>query len=306
MQNFVELKYIEKYKIIINEEKDDLFYFFDYDVRTYDVNMEFQHFHNFYEIMIPLDDKISHIIEGRYYDLKKYDIILLKPSRLHKSKYHQGRPRKRLIINFNIPFNMFGLSNDLKKVLSLFDKEIPIFRFNLEERQTLFNFINEIFSIHYKKMSASYLFIHSKFLEFLYFLYLKEKENKFEVEFVGNSITQKIYDISSYIHLNLEKDLYLEAIAEKFSISPCYLSHQFKTITGFNLVNYIQMTRVREVQSLLINSNKQIKEISEECGFTSFSQFNRVFRKYVNKSPSQFRKNGSDELRNMLRFKTLD
>ncbi len=306
MQNYVELKYIEQYKIKINDEKDDLFYFFDYDVRTYAVNMEFQHFHNFYEIMIPLDEKISHIIEGRYYDLKRYDIVLLKPSRLHKSKYHQGQARKRLIINFNIPFNMFGLSNDLKKILSLFDKEVPIFRFNLEDRQMLFNLLNEIFSIHHQKMTANYLFVHSKFLEFLYYFYLKQNNNQFEVEFVGNSITQKIYDISSYIHLNLEKELNLEDIANNFSISPCYLSHQFKIITGFNLVNYIQMTRVREVQRLLINSRKQIKEIGEECGFSSFSQFNRVFKKYVNKSPSEFRKNGNKELRNMLRFNVLD
>ncbi len=306
MQNPVELNYIEKYKIKINEEKDDLFYYFDYDVRNYEINMEFQHFHNFYEILISLEDNISHIIEGRYYDLNKYDLVLLKPSRLHKSVYHKGSPSKRLIINFNIPSNMFGLSGDLKKVLSIFNLEVPIFRFSLEQRHEIFNLLNDIFLIHYNKKASNRLFIHSKFIEFIYNIHLNKDNNLFQVEQTFNSITQKIYDISSYIHLNLKRELNLNDIADSFSISPCYLSHQFKEITGFTLVNYIQMTRVREVQSLLLNSSKQIKEIGEECGFNSFSQFNRVFRKYVKMAPSEFRKNGSSNNRMLLRFKDFD
>ena len=306
MQNLEELKYIEKYRITINEDKDELFYSFDYDVRSYKINMEFQHFHNFYEILISLDDKISHIIEGRYFDLNKYDIVLLKPSRLHKSKYHQGNPRKRVIINFNIPYTMFGLNGDLKKLFSTFENDIPIYRFSFEDRQKIFSPLNEIFSAHYNKASNNRLYIHSKFIEFLYNILEYKEKNLFEVEQIGNSITQKIYEISSYIHLNLNKELNLNYIADYFSISPCYLSHQFKEITGFTLINYVQMTRVREVQSLLINTKKPIKEIGEECGFNSFSQFNRVFKKYVKMSPSQFRKVGNGDMRKLLRFKNFN
>ena len=36
-----------------------------------------------------------------------------------------------------------------------------------------------------------------------------------------------------------------------------------------------------------------ISDITAHCGFTSFSQFNRVFNKFCHTSPSQFRLNGS-------------
>ena len=37
----------------------------------------------------------------------------------------------------------------------------------------------------------------------------------------------------------------------------------------------------------------KIADITAHCGFTSFSQFNRVFNKFCHTSPSQFRLNGS-------------
>ena len=50
------------------------------------------------------------------------------------------------------------------------------------------------------------------------------------------------------------------------------------------------MTRVRNIQSLLINTRVPITEAALSCGFASFSQFNRVFQKHIGMSPSQYRK----------------
>ena len=46
------LLYQDRYFIRVNGENDVLFYFFDYDVRTEDKNMQFQHFHTFYELCV--------------------------------------------------------------------------------------------------------------------------------------------------------------------------------------------------------------------------------------------------------------
>ena len=39
--------YEDKYAIRVNSENDTLFYYFDYDVRSAELNMQFQHFHTF-------------------------------------------------------------------------------------------------------------------------------------------------------------------------------------------------------------------------------------------------------------------
>ena len=81
------LLYEQAYSITINNAEAPLYYFFDYDERSYNINMEFQHFHQFYEVHILLDGKASHIIEGDYYALQPYDIVFLRPALLHKTEY---------------------------------------------------------------------------------------------------------------------------------------------------------------------------------------------------------------------------
>ena len=81
------LLYEQAYSITINNAEAPLYYFFDYDERSYSINMEFQHFHQFYEVHILLDGKASHTNEGDYYALQPYDIVFLRPALLHKTEY---------------------------------------------------------------------------------------------------------------------------------------------------------------------------------------------------------------------------
>ena len=62
--------YQDKYYIRVNEENDTIFYFFDYDVRSAEINMQFQHFHTFYEMCLLLCPNAIHFIEGVRYELQ--------------------------------------------------------------------------------------------------------------------------------------------------------------------------------------------------------------------------------------------
>jgi YesN/AraC family two-component response regulator len=132
------------------------------------------------------------------------------------------------------------------------------------------------------------------FVDFLYTLRQLAPSNTYTNEPLKDESSQKIYTIANYIHNHYSGELTLNSLSREFFISPYYLSHQFKDVTGYTLTQYIQMTRIRNVQYLLLNTKKKISELADECGFTSFSQFNRIFQKYCNQSPSEFRKGGCD------------
>lgn len=284
------LLYEQAYSITINNAETPLYYFFDYDERSYNINMEFQHFHQFYEVHILLDG----IIEGDYYALQPYDIVFLRPALLHKTEYPVGAPRKRLIINFAIPADTPCLGGMLRQALAPFDAEVPIYRLGDAERASAFGYLNDIFTLGKQpRTPLTELAIHSKFVEFLCAVAQACPRNTYVPQEFDDSITHKIYSITSYIHSNYAQELSLDYISKKFFISPYYLSHQFKSVTGFTLINYIQMTRVRNAQQLLLYTDMKIADITAHCGFTSFSQFNRVFNKFCHTSPSQFRLNGS-------------
>jgi AraC-like DNA-binding protein len=288
VQNLVH--YEDKYYIHVNKENDPLFYYFDYDVRTADINMDFQHFHTFYELWIPLCPQASHLLEGKPYELQTFDILAIAPNLLHMSHYPEGKPCKRLIIRFNMPKVVAGLSNEYEHLLSIFHQEVPIFRFAPELRGRIYRKLNDIFLLAPKTDPMRNLIIHQKFIEFLTLLYLNQERNLYSNESEMSATEQKIYAITSYIHSHYTEDLSLNMLAQKFFVSSCYLSHQFKDVTGFTVTDYIQMTRVRNGQALLISTQIPITDAALRCGFSSFSQFNRVFRKHIGMAPSEYRK----------------
>lgn len=284
------LLYQDKYTIRVNEESDSTFFIFDYDVRSADLNMEFQHFHLFYEMCIFLCPNAVHFIEGIPYDVQGFDIVGLSPNRLHKTQYPSGKSCKRLIIQFNMPLQTSALSNELEQLLAIFDQKTPIFRFDSELQRRLCNRLNDIYQLASSQDPMRNLIIHQRFIDFLVLLYMNQSNNIYTNETVMSDLEQNIYAVAGYIHTHYSENMSLESLAEYHDLSPSYLSHKFKQVTGFSVTDYIQMTRIRNVQSLLINTNIPITEIPEPCGFNSFSQFNRVFRKYIGIAPSKYRK----------------
>ena len=254
------LLYNQGYMISINDLDSPLFYLFDYDSRSFKINMSFQHFHQFHEIHILLSGRASHLIEGDYYTLQPYDIVLLRPSMMHKTEYPSGGDCRRLIINFRVPDDSPALHEMLQSCLQPFGAEVPIYRFTGETRAQAFSHLNAIFTLGKQPMTPlTQQFIHCHFLQFLATVAQHAGESSYEPQELSDSITQKVYAVTSYIHRHYASELSLEYLAEKFFISPYYLSHQFRRVTGFSLINYIQITRVRNAQQLAVHRHENCR-----------------------------------------------
>lgn len=276
-----------------NQPEDDFYYRFDLDLRNHSLNMQFQHFHQFYEMFILLDDSAAHIIEGQYYDLQMLDIVCLRPGTLHKTFYPMGDPKKRIVIHFSFDLEHTALSPEYRQLLTIFDSQVPIYRFEAKKQQTLVDILKEILELGQDAGELSRLTTHSQFITFLSGLYRERSRNLYASEARGNAMNDKVYDICAYIHSHYAEPLTLEDLASRFYTSSCHLSRQFPKITGFNVTEYIQRTRIRNAQQSLIFTGEKITDIASACGFTSFSQFNRVFRKICGDSPSGYRKQNS-------------
>ncbi len=85
-----------------------------------------------------------------------------------------------------------------------------------------------------------------------------------------------------------------ESLAERFNISPSYLSRIFKEETGMNLVNYLTEKKIEQAKERLLYSSDQIQEISDSLGYASAHYFTKVFEKYTGLSPSRYRRQGKE------------
>lgn len=96
-------------------------------------------------------------------------------------------------------------------------------------------------------------------------------------------------DFLSYIHTNFsDPDLSLSKIAKETGISPRTISDAVGEKFNCNLKSYINQIRINEAKRLLKHSSLNINQIAYQVGFNSPANFNRVFKKITNMSPTEY------------------
>ncbi len=98
-----------------------------------------------------------------------------------------------------------------------------------------------------------------------------------------------IHDAQVYIEQNYSKDLILDDVSKELQLSPYYFSKLFKKRTGKNFIEYLTDVRMDKAKELLRNSNKSMKEICMEIGYTDPNYFSRTFKKNVGVTPSEYK-----------------
>jgi AraC-like DNA-binding protein len=99
----------------------------------------------------------------------------------------------------------------------------------------------------------------------------------------------RIEDILIFINSNLDTDLSIDILSNKFYLNKYYLMHLFKNETGYTLYSYIQKKRAIRASDL-IRSGIQAGEVCSLCGFGDYSTFVRTFKKEFKLSPKQYDK----------------
>lgn len=92
-----------------------------------------------------------------------------------------------------------------------------------------------------------------------------------------------------FIHLNVNKNISLEDVANYIHISKNHLSFLFSKCLNTSFSEYLNKTRIDLAKTLLMDSSLSILDIAMECGFNSQSYFCSVFKKYENITPKRYR-----------------
>lgn len=97
--------------------------------------------------------------------------------------------------------------------------------------------------------------------------------------------------IKKYIDDHFTEPITLQSISKELYISPYYLSHVFKEMSGYSPMQYLLRRRIGEAQTLLITTDYSITTIAGMVGYETHSYFNSQFTKHVGMSPMKYRQN---------------
>lgn len=105
----------------------------------------------------------------------------------------------------------------------------------------------------------------------------------------SRSESKRLYTFAAYVEKNLHRSFNIKEIADALDLSPNYLSDWLFKLLKVRPTEYINRRRIEEAQQLLISSEKSIKEIAHQLGFTSSTYFARVFKDQLGISATRYR-----------------
>lgn len=107
-------------------------------------------------------------------------------------------------------------------------------------------------------------------------------------QFSTKNYSTTITSVVNHILGNLNEELVLQKVGDKYSIHPVHLARKFKQETGMTFVQYITTQRLYLAKLLIFSKKLPLSEISILCGFNSQSYFSKVFKKETGQTPTQY------------------
>lgn len=104
---------------------------------------------------------------------------------------------------------------------------------------------------------------------------------------------QLLKKAEQYLKDNYQREFSGEEMANALWVSRSYLSSYYKSKTGMNLSDSVQMYRIQKAVELLKDPEVKISELGSLVGIPSPNTFLRQFKKYTGMTPKEYRKQSS-------------
>lgn len=253
-------------------------------------SMQDTHFHEEHEALYLVSGECNIFLNHTIYKLTAGDMVLIPSGYIHKTNYSGKGESTRFAFRFT--------TDDVKRIIDSVGEEVVnqlldkmVFHVPDQRREYVETLMNNMYYEVKRSDEYSAIFNQLHFQELIMFII---RCMKYEEDYTSKELIVEndlIQDVAQYIYNNYDKNIYLEEVAKKFSISRSYLSKKFKATTGVGFKEYITNVRIQEACKRLLETEHSITQIALECGFNDSNYFGDAFRHYKGISPNKYRKN---------------
>lgn len=156
-----------------------------------------------------------------------------------------------------------------------------------------FSYLNLLLYIIEKHLGREMSILASKMFE----IDIERKSQNPFVIFVGQKrhTDEEVLSAQEFIENNPTELFTVADICTKFSVGRRTFERRFKKCTGNSIAEYFQRVKVEFAKMQLESDRKSINEIIYEVGYNNLDAFRKVFRKYTDLSPIDYRKRFSKQ-----------
>lgn len=100
----------------------------------------------------------------------------------------------------------------------------------------------------------------------------------------------RINDTFNFVQENYKQPISIDEISTYVNMTPPAFCRYFKKVTQKTFTQFVNEYRLVHATKLLSEQQESIQTICFECGFNNFSHFNKLFKNYTGKTPTEYRK----------------
>lgn len=112
--------------------------------------------------------------------------------------------------------------------------------------------------------------------------YFNKNDNDDFSELIINEVKNELIN-------NIDKKIPLSYFAKKYGYNISYFSQLFKKIVGTSFAEYFILLKMDKAKLLITNSSTPLQNIASSVGYDDYYHFSKMFKKYTQYSPTEFR-----------------
>ena len=243
------------------------------------------HFHDYFEIMLPLTSPGNIFVNDQVYPLERGTLYLIGESTLHRTMANGFHSRYILHISRKALTDLSTPQTDFTQLMQVNFRRATL---NSDEMTELIELFQDL---ERNKNDGSFGSDIRQTVALLRLLIrVAPTLNAASAgEAIRNKDFLRVAPILDYIQENLAEPLSLDQIASQFYLSKHYLCRIFKSATGFSVMEYIIYSRVLRARQLL-QEGVSVQQAGEMSGFSDNSHFIRTFGHLPGVTPGRYAK----------------
>ncbi|KUP08835.1 AraC family transcriptional regulator [Bacillus coahuilensis m2-6] len=249
------------------------------------------HYHKEVEFVAILEGNMGMQTKDEHVLLSEGDVILFGSSQPHRT--YKPYPIETRYIVFQVDLRkhidegMIQYANIFSEITAPLDRLNYIFRQSDTIKNEFFNIIQELLKESQEKEKGYEIAISTGIKQLM--LKLLRYDTQHVLHATDSSDIARLQPLLDYVDNHLSERLPVEEAAQFLNLNYHYFMRYFKKAMGITFVEYVHYKRIKKAELLLLTSELSITEVSFAVGIPNLPQFYKLFKRYNDGSPKEFR-----------------
>ncbi|QHS24385.1 helix-turn-helix domain-containing protein [Virgibacillus sp. MSP4-1] len=236
------------------------------------------------QLIMVISGQVTVETNSRYYSLQEKDLLVINRNQLYQVMGNNDN--RVLIVSITDQYMNQYYSAYLNSRFECFSKELDMGREKLVNK--IRKLLAETLIAYYRKDEGYQIAIQSYISNILLILIRRFKQKAGSLEKVSMN-DQRLQQIIHFMEENYHQPITLRSTAEKFYLSPGYLSRYFKQMMNTGFQRFLMEIRLEHAVKDLLYTSKPIGKIAMNNGFPNAKSFTKEFKEEYKETPKAYR-----------------